>query len=206
MSQLRKPVRGLGRVGLGAGLGWSLALGLTLGLAACDPSDDAATTGSRRVPDATLRAHVVAPSTPTAEGLAYLRAMAHVHERADGTEGEPRVQALREGLSLPVPAGLAEAEVVRLDLAARLGETLMEPAGSAGAGSAGAGSAGALAARDLLAPMLAVERSLPLDRATARALVVLGDAAVKTGDDALAAGSYARSIEIMSSLRQELEP
>ena len=54
--------------------------------------------------------------------------------------------------------------------------------------------------------MLAPERSLPLDRATARALVVLGDAAISTGDDALAAGSYARAIRMMSLLRQELEP
>jgi hypothetical protein len=157
--------------------------------------------GQRPVPDATLRTHVVAPSTPTAEGLAYLRAMADVHERADGVQGEPRVQALRQGLALPVPAGLAEAEIVRLDLAARLAEELM-----AGAPSRAAAPEGARAARDLLIPLLAVERSLPLDRATARALVVLGDAAAKTGDDALAAGSYARSIEIMSSLRQELEP
>jgi hypothetical protein len=171
--------------------------GLVLALAsgACDPSDGATTTEpARRVPDATLRTHAVAPSTPTAEGLAYLRAMAGVHERADGLRGEARVHALREGLALPVPAGLAEAEILRLDLAARLGEELIST------------PEGTVAARDLLAPMLSVQRSLPLDRATARALVVLGDAAAKTGDDALAAGSYARSIELMSLLRQELEP
>jgi hypothetical protein len=191
-------LRRLGRTGAGlvACLGACLGPGLVLGLAACDPSDDDAT-ALRPRPDATLRTHVVAASTPTAEGLAYLRAMADVHEQADGVQGEPRVQTLRHGLALPVPAGLAEAEIVRLDLAARLAEELMAPA---------AAPEGARAARDLLVPMLAVERSLPLDRATARALVVLGDAAAKTGDDALAAGSYARSIEIMSSLRQELEP
>lgn len=173
----------------------SIALALALAPVACDPSDDATTTEpARRVPDATLRTHAVAPSTPTAEGLAYLRAVAHVHARADELRGEARVRALREGLALPVPAGLAEAEIVRLDLAARLGEELVTT------------PEGAVAARDLLTPMLAVERSLPLDRAAARALVVLGDAAAKTGDDALAAGSYARSIEVMSLLRQELEP
>ncbi len=181
-----------------ASLGWgprlALLLGLGLGLVACDPSDDAAAPVARRVPDATLRVHVVAPSTPTDEGLAYLRAMADVHDRADRARGEDRLQTLRQGLSLPVPAGLAEAEVLRLDLAARLADELMTT------------PHGAPTARELLAPMLDVERSLPLDRATARALVVLGDAAVATGDDALAAGSYARSIEIMSSLRQELEP
>lgn len=175
--------------------GAALALMLALAPIACDPSGDVTTSErARRGPDATLRTHAVAPSTPTAEGLAYLRAMADVHAHADGLRGEPRVHALREGLSLPVPAGLAEAEIVRLDLAARLCEELMTT------------PEGTLAARDLLAPMLSVERSLPLDRATARALVVLGDAAAKTGDDALAAGSYARSIEVMSLLRQELEP
>lgn len=178
----------LGRAWWG-GLGLLLVLGL-----ACDPSDDTGTHGQRRVPDATLRTHVVAPGTPTGEGLAYLRAMAQVHGQADAEHGDARVRRLRQGLALPVPAGLAEAELVRLDLAARLGEELMTR------------PEGAVAARDLLAPMLAVERSLPLDRSTARALVVLGDAAAQTGDDALAAGSYARSIEVMSLLRQELEP
>lgn len=168
---------------------------LGLGLGACDPSDDDAPAAEQqRAPDATLRTHLVAPSAPTSEGLVYLRAVADVHARADQLTGEARVQALRSGLGLPVPAGLAEAEIVRLDLAARLGEELMST------------PHGAAAARELLAPMLEVKRSLPLDRATARALVVLGDAAVQTGDDALAAGSYARSIEVMSLLRQELEP
>jgi len=168
-----------------------------LGLAACDPSsadDAAAASAVEQGPDDTLRTHMVAPSTPTDEGLVYLRALADVHARADRLEGEARVEALRSGLALPVPAGLAEAEIVRLDLAARLGEELLHA------------PEGARAARELLAPMLDVRRSLPLDRATARALVVLGDAAVRTGDDALAAGSYARSIEVMSLLRQELEP
>ena len=164
----------------------------TVVMAGCDPSGDA----PREVgtPDATLRTHAVEPSTPTPEGLVYLRSLADLHADADANTGEVRRKILRRGLSLPVPAGLAEAEIMRLDLAARLGEELL------------ADPHGARAARELLQPMLTVERSLPLDRATARALVVLGDAAVKTGDDALAAGSYARSIEMMSLLRQELEP
>ncbi len=168
---------------------------LSMGAVACDPSGgDAPSASERRVPDATLRTHAIAPSTPTPEGLAYLRSVTEVHERADAQDGEARVRALREGLALPVPAGLAEAEIVRLDVAARLGEELMQT------------PQGARTARDLLSPMLSVDKSLPLDRASARALVVLGDAAAKTGDDALAAGSYARSIEVMSLLRQELEP
>ncbi len=83
--------------------------------------------------------------------------------------------------------------MLRLELATRLAETTMERPG------------GEKVAVGLLQPMLAPERSLPLDRATARALVVLGDAAAKSGDDALAAGSYARAIGVMSMLRQELE-
>lgn len=175
--------------------GGAFVLVLGLGTVACDPGDPGdRSAASARSPDATLRTHVVAPSSPTAEGLAYLRAVADVHDRADQAQGEARVRVLREGLGVPVPAGLAEAEIVRLDLAARLGEALLDT------------PHGARAARDLLGPLVAVERSLPMDRATARALVVLGDAAAKTGDDALAAGSYARSIEVMSLLRQELEP
>ncbi|MEM7152907.1 MAG: hypothetical protein AAF799_08690 [Myxococcota bacterium] len=164
----------------------------TVATAGCDPTGDSPKEVGK--PDATLRTHAVDPSTPTPEGLVYLRSVADVHADADARTGDDRRRALRRGLALPVPAGLAEAEIMRLDLAARLGEELL------------ADPHGARAARELLQPMLTVERSLPLDRATARALVVLGDAAVKTGDDALAAGSYARSIEMMSLLRQELEP
>lgn len=174
----------------------AIAFAATAALSACDPSgDEPSSERAAAVPDATLHTHLVEPSTPTPEGLAYLRSIASVHADADEREGEDRIRTLRRGLSMPVPAGLPEAEVMRLDLAARLGETLL-------ADEAGRG---ARAARNLLQPMLTTERSLPLDRATARALVVLGDAAVQTGDDALAAGSYARSIEMMSLMRQELE-
>ena len=185
----RPPSRGRG---LGIGL---LGLLLVAPIAGCDPDADETAPQERRGPDATLRTHLVEPGEPTAEGLAYLRAMADAHAKADEREGEARIGVLRRALAQPVPAGLHEAEIVRLDVAARLGEELIE-----------GGPHGAQAARELLAPMLGVERSLPLDRATARALVVLGDAAVRSGDDALAAGSYARSIEMMSLLRQELEP
>jgi hypothetical protein len=87
---------------------------------------------------------------------------------------------------------LGEAEILRLELATRVAEALMEtPQGSA-------------VARDLLVPMLEPKRSLPLDRATARALIALGDLAAESGDDALAMGSYARAIRVMSLLREEL--
>lgn len=145
-------------------------------------------------PDPTVRTHAVEPSTPSPGGLAYIEAMADVHARAEGTDTVTRVSILREGLAVPVPSGLPEAEILRLDLAAALAESLvLQPEGAA-------------VAIDLLRPMLPVERSLPLDRATARALVALGDAAARVGDDPLAAGSYARAIRLMSLLRQELEP
>ena len=166
-------------------------LGVLASVACCDDAEPAPVTAAE--PDATLRTHEVQPSTPTAEGLAYVESVAAAHRRADGLEGRPRTQALQAALAVPVPADLPEAEVLRLELATRLAELSMEQPG------------GAAVARDLLQPMLSVQRSLPLDRSTARALVVLGDAAAKTGDDALAAGSYARSIRMLSILRQELE-
>jgi hypothetical protein len=144
--------------------------------------------------DATLRTHAVEPSTPSAAGLAYIETMAGVHARSEEADPAARVSILREGLAVPVPAGLAEAEILRLDLAAALAESLVDQ------------PEGAQVAIDLLEPMLPVSRSLPLDRATARALVALGDAAAQVGDDALAVGSYARAIRLMSLLRQELEP
>jgi hypothetical protein len=169
-----------------------LAVGLA-GVASCD--DDGLVPISEGRPDARLRTHVVMPSSPTPTGLAYLEAVAALNERADAAESPARLaEILREGLALPVPAGLGEAEILRLELAARLCETLLQT------------EDGAPVARDLLAPMLAPERSLPVDRSTARALIVLGDAAATYGDDALAVGSYSRAIEVMSLLRQELEP
>lgn len=179
-------------------MAWLLAA--TAGLAsACDP--DAGGPGSpgeptvARVaePDARLVVHAVEPGAPTREGLAYVRAVADVLATAEAAEGDERLAALRRGLALPVPADLGEAEILRLEMAATLGEALLER------------PQGAPVAVDVLSPMLHVERSLPMDRATARALVTLGDASVKTGRDALAAGSYARAIRVMSLLRQELE-
>lgn len=170
-----------------------------LGLAAaCDADGDQPTTtdgasARRAVPDGTLRVHDIAPGTPTREGLAYVRAAAEALATAEAQTGDERIATLRRGLSLPVPARVGEAEILRMEIAATLGESLLQR------------PQGAAVAENLLAPMLAVTRSLPKDRATARALVALGDAAVKTGHDAVAAGSYARAIKVMSLLRQELE-
>lgn len=175
----------------------SLVLASLLGLSAtamigCDGGSAPEPTESAVNP--TLRVHEVLPSTPTAEGLAYVRAIAQAHRQADALPGQPGRAVLRAALAEPVPSDLPEAEILRLETATRLAEDLLKESGE-----------GTRVARDVLAPMLAPSRSLPLDRTTARALVVLGDAAAKTGDDALAAGSYARAIRMMSILRQELE-
>jgi hypothetical protein len=144
---------------------------------------------------ADVEVHAVVPGPASAAGVAYLRQLAGTHEavrRAAGTSAR-QVELLRGALAIPPPSGLAEAEIARLELLAELGEHLLLGAGSPAE------------AIHLLAPELSA-RSLPLDRVSARALVVLGDAAKRTGDDALAATSYARAIRVMSMLRQELEP
>lgn len=172
------------------------ALGV-MSLVACDPSADAPPAATQRIADpvGTLVTHAVEPSTPTPQGLAYINAIADVHERAEAASAGPRrIEILRQGLAVPVPAALGEAEILRLDLAATIGEALLEQE-----------SGGPLAARTMLVPMLEPARSLPLDRATARALVVLGDAATKSGDDSLAVGSYLRAVRLMRLLREELE-
>lgn len=169
------------------------ALAITGGGLAGGGCEERPEAGEEAVPDARLEAHAVVASTPTAEGLAYLREMAKIHERADAAADANRAaEILREGLSLTAPAKLGEAEILRLELAARLGETLLPGR--------------AREAREVLAGMLPPDRSLPIDRASAHALVVLGDASLAEGDDALAAGSYARAIRMMSILRQELKP
>jgi hypothetical protein len=154
--------------------------------------DGQAATRKTTTPDGTLKTHEIVPSTPSAEGLAYLRAVAAIQQEADGQQGPAAVVTLQQGLELDVPAGLPEAEILRLELASRIAGLLIE-------------SDAAADAKDLLAPMLEPSRSVPLDRASAEALIMLGDAATRTGDDALAAGTYARSIRMMSILRQELE-
>jgi hypothetical protein len=144
-------------------------------------------------PDARLEVYALTPSTPTAEGLSYLQALASLHRRVEAASEPPRkMELLREGLVLPVPAGLEEARVLHLELAAGLCETALEVGHEPGADPL----------RKLLDPAVPV----PLDLVTARALICLGDTALRSGEDALAAGSYARAIRLMSLLRQELEP
>ncbi|MEE9386733.1 MAG: hypothetical protein V3V08_25230 [Nannocystaceae bacterium] len=153
-------------------------------------------------PDARLSAHVVLPATPSTARLEYAEGIADIHRRADLAHdaGHDRlVEILREGLALPLPgfgfgyekgAPQGEAELLQLELAARLSEQLVRT------------PQGAQEARRLLLPLLAPTRSLALDHATARALVVLGHAAYDMGDDALAAGSYSRAISLMIKLQE----
>jgi hypothetical protein len=179
---------------LAAACGLACIVGTGAMASGCDPESDDALARQTEAPDKRLVTHRVVAGEATPAGLAYIEAVAAAHAEADGyADADHRASALRRGLAVPVPAGMAEAEVLRLELAARLAETLATH------------PEGVPVALDLLEPMLAPERSLPLDRASARALVTLGDLAVAAGDDALAAGSYFRAIRVMSSLRQELE-
>ncbi|MGH1346834.1 MAG: hypothetical protein ACRBN8_35025 [Nannocystales bacterium] len=174
-------------------------------LTGCDESSPEAGAGMRAgsaepvlgeaeqaAPDARLQTHEIVASTPTTAGLAYIQAVAAAHREADTQQGDARMAALEAALDLPVPSGLPEAEILRLEVASRIASEWIDR-----------GSADK--ARALLVPMLEPARSVPLDRSSAEALVLLGDAATRTGDDALAAGSYARSIRMMSILRQEIE-
>lgn len=194
----------MGRIGFFVG-----GVALLVSLGGCDRAEDDVLTPqveadaqseAQQAPSGELRTHEIVPSTPTAEGLAYIQAVAGVHREADGLQGSSRVEVLQRGLALEVPRGLPEAEVLRLELASRVATVwLQAPEGGSPT------PAEAAKAKALLQPMLDPAHSLPLDRSSAEALVLLGDAASRVGDDALAAGTYARSIRMMSILRQELE-
>jgi hypothetical protein len=186
-----------GRGGAGAPRVFIVAVALVVGSACRDGHDgEGAPQEASRLdegPDARLIAHPVVPSIPTPAGLDYVQALAEAHARADATlDAAARRDILSAALDVPAPAGLTEAELFELELAARLAETLRELGDDEGA----------LA---VLAPRLAVERSLPRAPEAAHALVVLGDVAHALGDDALAAGSYARALRLLAQLRREVE-
>ena len=154
-----------------------------------------------RAPDARVEVYAVdmdaTPGDPA--GLAYLEAVAAAHADADAhlasdpDDGMGAAQRLRPLLDRSVPAGDA-AVVVHLELAARYAELSARDAD------------GASEAIEILEPLLAPTRQLPLHAASARALVALGDAAAQLDDHALAAGSYARSVRVMSQLRKQVNP
>jgi hypothetical protein len=144
--------------------------------------------------DTEVRVHVIEPSTPTAEGLAYVARIAEVHRRAQSMPPGRRPELYREALRIEAPDGVGEAEILRLGLTIAAAETLMVmPERRA-------------EAYRLLSEELRPERSLPLDESSARALVTLGDVAEKLGHKDAAVSSYARAVRLMGMLREEIEP
>lgn len=145
-------------------------------------------------PDARLVTHSVEASTPTPVRVEYVEAVAEAHRLADGAaDAQAQRAELHKAMDLAVPEGLGEAEILRLGLAARLGRSYLDEGSPR-------------RTIEVVSPLVDIDRSLPIDVAAADALVVLGDAAAETGDDALAVGSYARAVRMMSLLRDEVMP
>lgn len=163
----------------------TLALSLLVSLGACAEPE-------RSEVDTRLETHALLAGTPTAAGLAYVEAAALAHEQADAA-GEGELDILLAAVELQRPTGDGIAEQMHYELLARSGELLL---------ARGA----AERALELLSPRLAPSISLPVDRATARCLVSLGDAAGQTGDLSLAMGSYARALDMLTLLLEEAEP
>jgi hypothetical protein len=167
---------------------------LGLGTLAC--SEGEGDPAGRSELDTRLVAHAVVEGRPSAAGLAYLEQVVAAHRDADAiADPLARAERLLAALELPIPEGDGTAEIAALELAARAAEALLE------AKSAEA-DARVVA---LLGPLLPTERSLPIDRASARCLVALGDAAARTGDHGSAMGSYARALEMLSLLLEEVD-
>jgi hypothetical protein len=144
--------------------------------------------------DLRLATYAVVPSTPTPEGAAYLRAMARAFAQADRASAPAaRAAVLREALAVPIPRGVGEAEIVRLEVATALCETLATDGD------------GVSAALTMLAPLIAPSRTLPVDRVTARALVVFGELSERAGDPDGAVASYGRALRLLAMLREEVE-
>ncbi len=160
-----------------------------LGLWACD--NDASEPASRI--DTRLETHSLLPGAPSEQGLAYIEAAANAHREADAIrDPEARAERLLIPLEAQRPADDGIAELAELELIARAAESLLEAGQHA-------------RVRELLEARVASDRSLPIDRSSARCLIALGDAAAKDGDHALAMGSYARALEMLSLLMEEIE-
>jgi hypothetical protein len=164
-----------------------LAAGLTLGVVACTDESEPAPTSI----DTRLETHVPLDGEPTVAGLAYVQAIANAHQQADDDPANAPTILLAAVERTP-PAGDGPAERLHYELLARTAELLLVQGKD-------------IQALKLLAPRLDPETSLPVDRATARCLVALGDAAAQGGDHALAMGSYARALEVLTLLLEEVE-
>lgn len=173
----RFAIVGLGLVGLGSACG----------------EGEGDETGGRKL-DTRLVTHALVVGSPSAAGLAYLDHALAAHREADALDDPlARAERLITALDQAPPRGDGAAELAELELAARASESLL---------AAGA-DARAIA---LLEPRLATARSLPIDRASARCLVALGDAAARSGDHTLAMGSYARALDMLTLLMEEAAP
>lgn len=164
---------------------------LVAGTSACD---DGAAIELDASPDARLELVEIDLQRADSASVEYLQALSKAHAQADALLADDRQAALdrlRSAWDLNVPAGGA-ARVTQLELSARMAEIMLQDEG------------GAVDAVALLRPMLDPKVALPKDRSSARALVALGDAASEIDDDALAAGSYARAVRVMSALRKEM--
>jgi hypothetical protein len=167
-----------------------LAAGLTLGVVACMACTDEPEPASTSM-DTRLATHVPLDGEPTAAGLAYVQAIANAHQQADEDPTNARTILLTAVERTP-PPGDGQAERLHYELLARTAELLLAEGKD-------------IQALKLLAPRLDPGTSLPVDRATARCLVALGDAAAQGGDHALAMGSYARALEVLTLLLEEVE-
>lgn len=170
-----------------------LGLGLALFVLGAACTEDSSKPRERAL-DTRLETHDVLPGKPSVEGLAYVQAIVEAHREADVLDDrQARIDRLLAALEREPPRFDGTAELLYYELLARTAELMLE---------------GGLAERALalLEPRLSTSVSLPVDRASARCLVDLGDAAAQTGDHALAMGSYARALELLSLLLEEVEP
>jgi hypothetical protein len=175
----------------------ALALSLCLGLlgSGCGEAGEAgeADGAQPRALDTRLEAHAVIAGKPSAEGLDYLRAVAQAHREADARPDRgAQIERLLLTLEREPPLADGAAEQLHHELLARVTELMLD-------------EGQAERALALLEPRMSPGISLPIDRASGRCLVALGDAAAQTGDHALAMSSYARALELLSLLLEEVE-
>lgn len=164
------------------------ALALLLALSSSGCADPQRSEGEL---DTRLETHAVVAGTPSAAGLAYVEAIARAHEQADA-DVDGGLERLLDAVALERPVGDGVAELMHYELLARAAELLVARGESE-------------RAVELLDERLAPSVSLPVDRAAARCLVALGDAAAHTGDLSLAMGSYARALDMLTLLLEEVE-